>query len=138
MGQQFIGVKAVILDGNNVLLLKRSDIYKRDGFSGVWDVPGGRTRFGEEPADGLRREVREETGLEVKAILRTLDARTVFLDNERHIVRITFLCTTDSTNVKLSDEHTEARWFDVNDIGVEMKDKELRAVLEGLREGRYE
>jgi len=133
MGQQCIGVKAVILDGNSVLLMKRSDKYKRHGFSGAWDIPGGRIQFGEEPVAALRREVKEETGMELKNIVKTLDARTVFLDNNMQIVRITFLCTTDDSMVRLSDEHTEIKWFDLNNIDVALKDKELKSVLDALR-----
>ena len=131
MPQQFIGVKAVILDGNKILLIKRSNKY--DDFSGAWDIPGGRINFGEEPVSGLRREVKEETGLDLKEILRPLDARTVFNDGERQIVRITYLCKTADREIKLSDEHTEMQWFDINDLNVEFKDKEMGLVLEQLK-----
>lgn len=132
MPKQFIGVKAVILDGNKVLLMKRSDKY--GDFAGAWDIPGGRIEFGEEPVSGLRREVKEETGMELKEILKPLDARTVFQDEEQQIVRITFLCRADGKEMKLSDEHTEIKWFDLDKLDVDLKDKELKIVLDNLRE----
>jgi ADP-ribose pyrophosphatase YjhB (NUDIX family) len=47
-------------DGRRVLLARRA----HEPFRGAWDVVGGFVGEGEHPIDGLRREVREETGLE--------------------------------------------------------------------------
>jgi 8-oxo-dGTP diphosphatase len=47
-------------DGGRVLLARRA----LDPFRGAWDVVGGFVGEGEHPLDGLRREVREETGLD--------------------------------------------------------------------------
>ncbi len=130
MSQFQVGVKAVILRDNKVLLLKRGSKYGR--FEGVWDIPGGRINFGEEPVDGLKREVLEETGLVLQFVERPLDARTVFKDDKKQIVRITFLCRVNGGEVKLSHEHTEHGWFDLNNIDVELKDKDLEDVLKSL------
>lgn len=134
MVKQFIGVKAIILKGNKILLIKRSDRYRKDGFTGAWDIPGGRIDFGEEPIDGLVREVKEETGLNITRVIKPLDARTVYNDGENHIVRITYLCNAGKNGIKLSDEHTEAKWMGMSDLGIEFKDKELKAVIEKLKE----
>jgi len=126
-----IGVKAVIMKNGKILLMKRSDDY---GYAtGWWDIPGGRTIAGEEPEEGLKREVMEETGLELKNIIRPLDARTVFKNDEKQIVRITFLCEADG-DVKLSGEHTEHDWFDLKDLNVELKDDALGDVLSNLKQ----
>jgi ADP-ribose pyrophosphatase YjhB (NUDIX family) len=52
---------ALILDGDRVLLGQRAV----EPFKGAWDVPGGFLEPGEPPEDGARREVMEETGLDV-------------------------------------------------------------------------
>ena len=126
MGQFGIGVKAIIMDGSRMLLIKRSNRYADSG--GIWDIPGGRLNFGEEPEDGLRREVREETGLEIE-IKRILDASTIFLDDKTHIVRLTYLCTSTDTVVRLSDEHTEAKWIKPSEIDFELKDRLIGKAL---------
>ena len=56
--------KVIIIDsGNRVLMLKRSDYM--DKFAGEWDLPGGHIKIGEEFSVGMKREVKEETDLEV-------------------------------------------------------------------------
>src|SRR5205823_4338873 len=47
-----------------VLLAKRA----REPRKGYWDVPGGFLEEGEEPIEGLKREYREETGIEVEPV----------------------------------------------------------------------
>lgn len=52
---------ALIVRDGCVLLVKRAV----EPFKGYWDIPGGFLEAGEHPLDGMLREVREETGLEV-------------------------------------------------------------------------
>jgi 8-oxo-dGTP diphosphatase len=127
MQQFFIGVKAIIEHDGKILLIKRSDKYK--GISGIWDIPGGRLEFGEEPEDGLRREVMEETGIKLTGINRILDASTVYNDDEKHIVRITYLCTAEVKEMKLSNEHTEFIWVDPKKIDFKIEDRLLEKAL---------
>jgi ADP-ribose pyrophosphatase YjhB (NUDIX family) len=56
---------AVVVDGEGRVLLARRAI---EPDLGKWDLPGGFLEEGEEPVDGLRRELREETGLEVEPL----------------------------------------------------------------------
>ena len=53
----------IINDDNHVLMLKRSDYI--DKFAGEWDLPGGHIQVGEEFETGMKREVKEETGLDI-------------------------------------------------------------------------
>src|SRR5205085_1223949 len=54
---------ALVVDGEGRLLLVRRAI---EPFKGRWDIPGGFLEEGEHPLDGIRRELREETGLDVE------------------------------------------------------------------------
>jgi 8-oxo-dGTP diphosphatase len=53
---------ALCVDNGRVLLARRA----HPPFEGFWDIPGGFLNEGEHPLDGLRRELKEETGLEVE------------------------------------------------------------------------
>jgi 8-oxo-dGTP diphosphatase len=57
------------------VLLQRRDIPK-ESVRGRWEIPGGRWRAGEPPAEAIRREVEEETGLTV-ALVRGIDDHVV-------------------------------------------------------------
>ncbi len=128
----FVGVKALIQDKEKILLIKRSDKYKKSNVHGIWDIPGGRINIGEEPETALNREVFEETGLKLKDIKKILDASTIYKDKEKQIIRITYLCTVENTEISLSDEHTEFKWirpeaidFKLNDFLIEKCVKKL-------------
>jgi 8-oxo-dGTP diphosphatase len=105
-----IAVKAFILKNNKVLLLKRrsNDVHK----PGTWDIPGGRLEMGENPYDGLQREVNEETGLKVE-IAMPLDIHHFVRDDGQKITMLIFLCKPLSNDIELSEEHEESSWIDV-------------------------
>lgn len=51
----FVALKGLILHGGRFLVLQRSEYARSDYLQ--WELPGGRMEFGEEPIEGLRREV---------------------------------------------------------------------------------
>lgn len=67
MGQQRVtrvGAYGLVVSDDRILLCRLSDQVRR--FAGQWTLPGGGVEFGEDPAEGMVREVFEETGLEVQ------------------------------------------------------------------------
>ncbi|HEX2916882.1 MAG TPA: NUDIX domain-containing protein, partial [Edaphobacter sp.] len=75
-----VGVAAVVLHQSHVLLIRRG----REPLLGAWSLPGGALELGETTAEGIVREVFEETGVHIKPveIVATLD-RIVRDEEER-------------------------------------------------------
>ena len=87
-----IGVGAVVVQAGRVLLVRRDT----EPLRGEWSVPGGMLELGEKLRDGIRREVQEETGLDVEVgdALDVFDS--IFTDalgrTQYHYVLIDYLC----------------------------------------------
>ena len=108
MGEFRVGVKSIIIYNRKVLLIKR---VSAEG--GVWEIPGGLMEFGEDLHTALRREIREETGLEDIRIDKLIYAMTAKVSPERQIVGLGYISYANSDKVKLSpDEHTDYIWAD--------------------------
>jgi 8-oxo-dGTP diphosphatase len=56
-----LGAAAVVIHDGRVLLIRRG----KAPDAGEWSIPGGAVELGESVEDALRREIREETGLEI-------------------------------------------------------------------------
>jgi 8-oxo-dGTP diphosphatase len=102
-------VKGVVVrDDGRVLIIKKGP--NENVNPNTFDIPGGGMELGETPQESLHREIKEETGLEVKIIKPT---RTwSFTKGDIQVVGITFLCKHISGEVCLSHEHTEYEWVD--------------------------
>lgn len=96
--------KAVVFKDDKILLLKRSNYLKK--YAGEWDLPGGHLVEDESTEDGLRREVEEETNLSLKNI-------TKLMKNGKMNY---FKADAGSEEIKLSDEHTEYKYFSESEI----------------------
>ena len=109
---QRIACKAVILHDGKVLVLREASSYDEGTKEGKYQMPGGRVELGEPFLDGLKREVMEETGLEV------IVGEPFYVGEwfptikgvQNQIVAIFFKCSSSSTDVRLSNEHDEFRW----------------------------
>tara|TARA_Y100000310_G_scaffold258293_1_gene266658 strand:+ start:227 stop:451 length:225 start_codon:yes stop_codon:yes gene_type:complete len=60
MSKVYTAVKAIILKEGKFLLLKQETNNKTH-----WELPGGKMQYGEKPEEALKREVKEETGMEI-------------------------------------------------------------------------
>ena len=125
-----VGMKTVIENvDREILFLRRSD--KCVG-AGQWDFPGGGLDKGEVLADGARREIEEESGLQVSA-LRVVDAVS-FMDGKDFVVVIGYSAKTCQKKVTLSWEHDEYVWLPKKKA-LEMK---LSEVKRGFLEKHFE
>jgi ADP-ribose pyrophosphatase YjhB (NUDIX family) len=106
-----IGVGAVIVENNRVLLIRRGQA----PLLGEWSLPGGLLECGETLREATVREAREETGLVVETvdrlgvferIIRTDDGRVRY-----HYVLIDFLCRPDGGELRAGSDAAEVEWF---------------------------
>ena len=101
-----VHVDAIVRRGNEILIMKRAV----GAMTGAWYVPGGSLEENESPEDGVRREIREETELEV-ANLRLFRVWHYRQDESTPAVGITFTCeVSGTTEPQINEEHAAARW----------------------------
>ena len=111
-----IGAAVLIVDEQNrLLLMKRSD-------SGCWGPPGGAVELGEVVETAARREVREETNLELgeMSLFGVFSGPELFYvypnGDEVYNVTIVYLTRDWRGEVRLNSEHTSWRWFAPEDM----------------------
>jgi 8-oxo-dGTP diphosphatase len=107
-----ISVKSFIVKDNKLLLIKRRS--NDPNAPSAWEIPGGRLEHGENPHNGLKRETKEETGLDIE-IKNPLTVRQFTRHDNQKITMITFLCKPISSSVLLSEEHSEHLWLSLDD-----------------------
>ena len=106
-----VGVGAIIIEGDRVLLVKRA----HPPIQGQWSIPGGVLEVGEMVRDAAIREAQEETGLMVEPgellgvydrILRDAERRVQY-----HYVLIDFLCRPIGGELLAASDAAEVQWF---------------------------
>jgi mutator protein MutT len=111
-----VAVGAVILDGDRVLLVKRS----QEPLRGAWSLPGGAVEVGETLDAALAREVLEETGLsvEVGPLVEVLDRVQFDADGrvEFHYVIIDYLCRPFAGVAAHGSDAQDLRWVRADEL----------------------
>lgn len=107
-------MKAVIVKDGKVLILREAATYGDGTQRGRYHMPGGRIEPGENFEQALRREVREEAGIEVEVEhpIYVGEWRPVIKGVPHQIVATFFVCTPKSTEIMLSTEHDDYQWID--------------------------
>lgn len=128
----FVGAKGLVVHDGKILLLRESDAYIEGTEVGKWDVPGGRIEPEEKVAEGLIREIKEESGLEVVPgeILGIFDGFPEIKGEKCHIVRSYFLCRATTSGVTLSDDHDAYDWVDPKDSSDKVLVSDLQELLD--------
>lgn len=111
-----VGVKIFLYnkEGKYLLVKRSSEKYKNT--KGSWDIVGGRINQGSMLIDNLRREVKEETQLEILSEPMLLFAQDIILGEEKHIVRLSYKGQTEGEPVLDTSENIEYKWLTVNEL----------------------
>ncbi len=121
-----VGVDIIVARKGKVLLIKRST----DPDKGMYAVPGGYLDRGESVEDAAKREVKEETGLDVE-IVKFVGIRS-HPNRYRQIVEIAYIAKVFSGNEKTGDGVDSILWVDPTNLPKEMAILgEHREVVEG-------
>jgi 8-oxo-dGTP diphosphatase len=128
-----IGVGAVIVRGDRVLLVRRAT----EPLKGEWSVPGGALELGEKLRDGVAREALEETGLQVEVgpVLEVIDS--IFTDDDGrtqyHYVLIDFLCHPQPGEALPGSDVSEVLWVAESDLAAQhLRDSVVQVLRKGL------
>lgn len=126
----FLGVGALIFEDAKILLVERA----KEPLKGYWSLPGGILETGEKLEAAIRREVWEETGLEIEPlsifeiferIMPDADGRP-----EYHYVLIDYLCRPTGGRLQAASDVSQAVWVAEQNLGQYRLTEGTLAVIE--------
>ena len=122
------GLSAVVYAerGSEILLLKRAG----GALSGQWFLPGGAVERGELPEEGARRELVEESGLDIVGDLELVGAYPIWVYGG-DCLQLSYRGQVTDGDPVISHEHTGARWIDP----VELRSGLADEMIDGLAAG---
>ncbi len=100
----------ILIEGGKVLLVKRA----MEPFKGEWALSGGRIEDDETAEECLKREMKEETGLDVEPVRMT----GLYSDpgrDPRKVIAAAYLVRRVGGQVRAGDDAGEAEWYDLKD-----------------------
>ena len=113
----FLGVGALIFEDAKILLVERA----KEPLKGYWSLPGGVLESGEKLEAAIRREVREETGLEVEPLSMFEIFERIMPDAggrpEYHYVLIDYVCRPTGGQLQAASDVSRAVWVAKENLG---------------------
>jgi 8-oxo-dGTP diphosphatase len=111
-----VGVGAILLRRDRILMAQRG----KEPLKGWWSLPGGALEIGESLHDGVCREVREETGLEVTPVRMFEIFERIIRDDsgapEYHYVLIDYICRVTGGKLFPGDDVCAVEWVRRRDL----------------------
>jgi phosphoglycolate phosphatase len=126
-------VGALILNHAGQVLMIRTHKW-----SGLWGIPGGKIKFGERAMDALRREISEETNLEITSpefvlVQDCIDSKEFY--RPAHFVLLNYVCrAVDGREVKLNEEAQEFCWVAPDAAASMALNEPTRRLISAVRE----
>lgn len=107
-------VSAIIFNPEGKILLCKSHKW-----GDKYVIPGGHIELGEKMEEALKREILEETGLNIYDIKLISLKESIYsntFQEKKHFIFIDYICKTTSSNVSLNDEAEEYQWVNIDEI----------------------
>jgi 8-oxo-dGTP diphosphatase len=120
-------VKALITHKDEILIGQKEDGDK--SHSGKWHFLGGHIEEGEQLEKAVKREVKEETGLDVD-VHQVIDVMTFAYeeDDDLNALQVLYHCEADSTEAEAQDDLQDVKWVKPDEIKEELWDEESRRI----------
>lgn len=136
-GHPVAAVGGVVIQDGRVLLVRRG----QEPAKGQWSLPGGRVELGETLASAVRREMREETGLDVRVgdLIEALER--IFPDGggrtTYHYVILDYLCEASPGEARAGSDVTDLAWVGENQLApYNLTEAATRVVRKGFAMAR--
>lgn len=124
-----VGVKILLRNNEGRYLLVRRSLEKYPEVKGRWDIVGGRINSGTPLLENLKREIKEEVGLDLLGEPRLIAAQDILRNPERHVVRLTYTGNTKGEVTLDTAENDKYEWYGKEELlkldDVDMYFKEL-------------
>jgi len=114
-----VAVGAVIRDGEGRVLLVKHVEGKESFWKGKWICPGGKLELGETIEDGIVREVREETNLEIRLTVPLIPFERIVKEGEEtklHVIYIDYVAEWVGGELKPASDVGQGVWVRKEDI----------------------
>ena len=122
------GVAGVILRGNQIVMIRR----KYGTYKGKWCIPCGNVEVGEDVRTAVRREIKEETGLDVE-VGDVVDVLSTHHSPERSVVGVWFFVKEKGGNLVAGDDAAEVQLFPLDEPPTDMAFEADRKIIERLK-----
>jgi len=110
-----VGVKVLLKNSEGKYLLLKRSKEKYPEVKNPWDIIGGRIDPGTSLFENLKREIKEETSLDLEEEPRLVAAQDILKVADRHVIRLTYTGNIEGEPT-IDEDHSEYKWFDADEL----------------------
>lgn len=126
-----VGVKALLQNKDGKYLIIRRNPAKYPEAAYRWDIVGGRITPGMPLFENLKREIKEETNLDLVEEPKLIAAQDILRVSGRHVVRLTYVGTIEGEPKLDTEENIEYKWATLDEIhAIADMDRYFKEVLQ--------